>query len=92
MLSKEEGFYLNADNAPKATARVAAFEKWSSDNGLKWAEVGLDIEPNFAELAALKTHRWRLITIFLRRSVNGDRMVRARQAYSEVIRQLQKQG
>jgi hypothetical protein len=92
MLSNEEGFYLNADNAPEAAARVAAFEKWSSDNGLKWAEVGLDIEPNFADLAALKTHRWRLIATLLRRSMDGDRIVRARQAYSELIRQLQKQG
>ena len=92
MLSKEEGFYLNADNAPEAAARVAAFEKWSSDNGLKWAGVGLDIEPNFAELAALKTHRWRLITILLRRSLNSDRIAGARQEYSELIGQLQKRG
>ena len=92
MLSKEEGFYLNADNAPEAAARVAAFEKWSSDNGLEWAGVGLDIEPNFAELAALKTHRWRLITTLLRRSVDNDRIATAHQEYSKLIGQLQKRG
>ena len=92
MLSKEEGFYLNADNEPQAAARLAAFEKWSSDNGLTWAEVGLDIEPNFAELAPLKTHRSRLITTLLRRSVNSDRIATARQEYSGLIGQLQKRG
>jgi hypothetical protein len=92
MLSKEKGFYLNADNAPEAAARVAAFEKWSSDNGLKWAEVGLDIEPNFADLAALKAQRWRLITTLLSRSMDSDRIARACEAYSELIRQLQERG
>ncbi len=92
MLSKEEGYYLNADNSPAAMARIAAFEKWTAENGLKWAAVGLDIEPNFAELAALKTHRWHLIITLIRRSLDGKRIERARTEYSRLITELQSQG
>lgn len=92
LLSKAEGYYLNADNAPAAAARVAAFEDWTSDNGLKWAGLGLDIEPNFAVLGALKTHRRRLIAALLRRGLNGDRIAGSRQAYSKIIAEIQSRG
>jgi hypothetical protein len=45
MLPKEQGYYLNADNSPAAMVRLLAFEKWTAENGLKWAAVGLDMEP-----------------------------------------------
>lgn len=92
MLPASEGVYLNADNAPQAAARVAAFEKWTHENGLRWSAVGLDIEPNFAQLAALNGHRWRLFTTLLRQSFDGGRIRRAQQAYSALIRQIQSQG
>ena len=40
VLSKQEGYYLDANNASAAAARVAAFEKWTADNGLEWVAVG----------------------------------------------------
>jgi hypothetical protein len=92
MLPKEEGYYLNADNSPAAMTRIDAFEKWTAENGLKWAAVGLDIEPNFAELAALKTHRWHLIITLIRRSLDGKRIERARTEYSRLIAELQSRG
>lgn len=85
-------FYLNADDAPQAAARVAAFERWTSDNHLQWSAVGLDIEPNFTELASLRTHRWRLFTTLLRRSFDFARIERAREAYSALITQIQSHG
>jgi hypothetical protein len=92
MLPKEEGLYLNAYNAPEAAARVAAFEKWTSEKGLRWAAIGLDIEPSFAQLAALKGHRWRLITTLLRQSLNGRRILRTQDAYTGLIHQIQSIG
>ncbi len=92
MLPKDQGIYFNAGNAPEAAARISDFEKWTGGNGLRWAAVGLDIEPDFAELAALKTHRWHLIGTLLRQSVDGGRIVRAQQAYSALIRQIQSRG
>lgn len=92
MLSKQNGFYLNADNAPLARARIAAFDQWTRDNHLQWAAVGLDVEPNFAQLAALKGHPFRLISTLLRRSFNENRIARARRAYSALIAQIRASG
>jgi hypothetical protein len=92
VLAKEEGYFLNADNSAAAMVRIAAFEKWTAEKGLKWVAVGLDIEPNFAELAALKAHRWHLISTLIRRSLDGRRIERARDEYSRLIAELQSRG
>jgi hypothetical protein len=92
LMSPEEGYYFNAENATDAPARFAAFDAWSRDQGLRWDAVALDIEPNFAELAALKGEGWRLYTTLLRRAVDGQRMFRARQAYSTLISTMRSRG
>lgn len=81
----EQGSYFNAGNAPEAAARFAAFDAWSREQGLRWNGVGLDIEPNFTELASLKGHWWRLFTTLLWRAIDVQRMHRARQLYSALI-------
>ena len=91
-LQTKDGPYFNADNAAEAPAQIAAFEKWTRENGLRWDAVGLDIEPNFGKLAALRNHPWRLITTLLRNSLDGKRMERAQETYSALIRQIQSQG
>jgi hypothetical protein len=92
LLDKEQGPYLSADNVSQAVARVDAFEKWTGDYGLRWVAVGLDIEPDFAPLAQLRTHRWRLIGTLLRRSLNFHRMATARKAYSNLIEHIRSHG
>jgi hypothetical protein len=92
MLSKEQGSYFNADNAPQAATRFAAFDAWSREQDLRWEGVGLDIEPNFAELAALKRHKWRLVSTLLERAMDGRRVRGARQAYSGLIDNIRARG
>lgn len=91
-LQTKDGPYFNADDAAEAPAQYAAFEAWTQQNGLHWAAVGLDIEPNFAQLAALKNHPLKLVSMLLRNSFNSERRDRARQIYSTLIRQIQSQG
>ena len=45
-LPPEQGYYLNASNARQAEVRFSDFEKWTTANELRWAAIGLDIEPN----------------------------------------------
>ncbi len=92
LMSPEQGYYFNAENAPEAAARFVAFDAWSRDQGLRWDGVGLDIEPNFAELATLKSEGWRLYTTLLRRAADSQRMLRARQTYSTLIRTMRSRG
>jgi hypothetical protein len=88
----EQGFYFNAENAPQAAARFAAFDSWSRDHGLQWDAVGLDIEPNFAELGSLNGHWWRLFTTLLSRAVDVQRMYRAQRVYSALIANIRSRG
>jgi hypothetical protein len=88
----EQGSYFNAENAPEAPARFAAFDVWSREQGLRWDGVGLDIEPNFAELGSLHGHWWRLFTTFLRRAVDFQRMRYAQRVYSALIANIRSRG
>lgn len=92
LLPADQGYYINADTAPQAAARVAAFEQWTRDNHLQWAAVGLDIEPNFGELAAFKGHPGRLLATMLHRSFDTTRIVRARALFAALIARLQSEG
>jgi hypothetical protein len=91
-LPKEEGFYLNADNAPAAWERVRAFEQWTRENHLDWSGVGLDIEPNFDQFSDFRNRRGRILLTLLERSLNGARMRQARQDYSALISKIQSDG
>ncbi len=92
LLAKEDGYYLNADNASAAVARAAAFEQWTKENRLQWAAVGLDIEPNFGQFKALSGHPWRLLTTLFVQALEFRRMARARRGYAALIRTLQADG
>lgn len=92
LLPKEQGYYLNADTAPQAIARIAAFEQWTRDKHLRWSAVGLDIEPNFDELARLKASPSHLIATLIGRSFDTERIARARATYVALIAQLQSLG
>ena len=91
-LQTKDGPYFNADDVAEAPAQLAAFEKWTNENGLRWDSIGLDLEPNFGELSALRKHRWRLVTTLLRNTFDGKRIERAQEAYSALVRQAQSQG
>jgi hypothetical protein len=92
-LPEEQGYYLNASNAPAAAARFADFEKWSDAYGLRWAAIGLDIEPNIKEFAALQHGgKWHLLLNLVRRSYDGERIRRAKYAYSALIREIHARG
>jgi hypothetical protein len=91
-LPKDEGVYLNADNAPAAWARFRAFEQWTRENHLQWSAVGLDIEPDFNEFSRLSGHRWRLAGRLLRNALDRGRMLHARQQYSALISKIQTDG
>ena len=92
LLPQEQGLYLNADNASDAAARVSAFERWSDSNQLKWAAVGLDIEPNFAALAQLKNHRGHFFATLIRRALDFGHLAAAQHTYAAIIAGLQSRG
>ena len=87
-----KGYYLNADNGSQAEIRFSDLEKWTTDNGLRWTAIGLDIEPDFNEFQALQNHKWRLAWLSIRRYFDFNRVYRARDAYSALIREIRTHG
>src|SRR5579863_10129932 len=92
LLPADQGYYINADTTAQTVARIVAFEQWTRDNHLQWSAVGLDIEPNFNELASFKNHPGHLIATLFRRSFDLARMRRARATFSALIAHLQADG
>jgi len=90
------GYYFNAGNAAEAPGRFADFETWTAANKLKWASVGLDIEPGSTDFATLQNGgKWKLLVKLLGRSLSGDRKrkaLEARQSYDSLIRRIKKDG
>ena len=91
-LPKEEGYYINADNASQTAAFFARFDAWTRTNGLRWEAVGLDIEPTLSEYGALMGHKGGLMRLMFRRGFDSGRVKTAREAYSKLIKQMQDRG
>jgi hypothetical protein len=87
-----QGYYMNADNAPQAEARFTAFQQWTTQYGLRWSAIGLDIEPDIRDFEELRGHRLRLAAQLMVRYFEFDRVRRANEAYSALIRRIQAQG
>jgi hypothetical protein len=92
-LPQEQGYYVNAVNAPETAARFTAFEKWTGDYGLRWAGVGLDIEPSLQDFGAVKQgHPLRLVGTLVHRCVDIGSVNRAKSAYAALIQRIQAHG
>jgi hypothetical protein len=88
-----EGYYMNAGNAREATARFREFERWSAAYGLRWASIGLDIEPNIQDFQALGKGRvWRTVFTIIGRYFSTARTERATKSYAELIREMHGNG
>ena len=92
-LPTEQGYYLNASNGRQAEVRFDDFEKWTTANELRWAEIGLDIEPNIQDFATLRQgSRWHLFLTLLGRYVDVRPVRDAKYTYSALIREIRSHG
>jgi hypothetical protein len=92
LLPTEQGYWFNLDNAPQAQARYEAFRQWTAEHGLRWDGVGLDIEPDLAELRRLLAQRWRYVPALLRRLRRGEQLRQAREAYEALVARIRADG
>jgi hypothetical protein len=92
LLPKDQGYWFNLDNAPQAAIRYADFIAWTSEHGLHWAGIGLDIEPDIREITQFAQGKWRMLPRVFWRLVDIPRMKRARAAYIELVAQIHADG
>jgi hypothetical protein len=92
LLPEDQGYWFHAGNVAQATARYDAFRAWSAEHGLKWAGVGLDIEPDLRELRQVLEGGWRRLPGLLPRLVRGGRVREARAAYLALVERIRADG
>lgn len=92
LLPKDQGYWLNSENASLAAARYQAFKNWTQQSGLEWAGVGLGIGPNFSLVQQLPENRISLFGTLFRKSFNRRQLHNARDIYTALIWQMQADG
>lgn len=92
LLPKSQGYWFNLGNARWAARRYTAFKAWTAEHDLRWAGVGLDIEPDIREMRLLVVNRWRLLPILLRRFADKEGLRRAQLRYSALVAQIRADG
>ncbi|MBN1147438.1 MAG: hypothetical protein JXA78_09290 [Anaerolineales bacterium] len=92
LLPKEQGYWFNLDNAPQAIARYADFKAWTEENGLCWAGVGLDIEPDIRDMARFGERKWLMLPSLLRKLLERNRLKGGRAAYRALVSRIHADG
>lgn len=92
LLPKDQGYWYNMCNAPLAVNRYGAFCAWTAEQGLQWAAIGVDIEPDIAEIHQLLTHKLRLVRTLMQRGCSRSRLYDARTAYYALVARMQSDG
>jgi len=88
LLPTEQGYWYNLSNPHHAAARYAAFQAWTREHGLRWAAVGIDIEPDIREVARWFASPLRLAPKIVGRLLDTGRVQRAAAAYRDLIAQM----
>ena len=92
LLPIEQGYWYNMANAPQAVKGYEDFLEWSNKHNLRWAGLGLDIEPDFSEFQGLITHKLRAIPIFFKRIFRKKCFDDACKAYHSLVTRMQRDG
>jgi hypothetical protein len=58
LLPREQGYWTNLDTVAATARRYSEFKRWTVENDLSWAAVGLDLEPSLDRMG-LFTSNWK---------------------------------
>ena len=92
LLPKEQGYWFNLDNHAAAAARYDEFQRWTEEHKLRWAGIGIDIEPDIREFNQLLTSPRRLLPTVARRAFDRKSLTKAQAAYSDLVSQMHSDG
>lgn len=92
LLPKDQGYWFNLDNHPQAVARYEQFHAWSSAHGLRWARIGLDIEPDIRALKELSANRVGRFLRMFSHIFDNLRLMRGSRAYHGLVEQIHADG
>ncbi len=88
LLPEDEGYWFYMNNGDKAVKRYAEFKKWTAENQLKWAGLGIDLELDFNDARMAVKHPVRLAWKAYRRLFDNTSIVKGREIYQGLINQM----
>jgi hypothetical protein len=93
VLDDAHGYYVSAEDAAATADRFAEFDRWTSENGLRWEAIGLDIEPSRKDWTVINGQRLRFFGMILGRVFeSNNRVYDNRRMYADLIRRMQSRG
>ncbi len=93
LLPKDQGYWFGLDNAPAAGGCYAALKAWSTEQGLRWSGIGVDIETDLGQMQALRAgHRCAALAALAGRIMDGERLRRAQRIYAALLAQMRADG
>ena len=92
LLPREQGYWYHACNARQAIARYGEFERWSVQNDLQWAGIGMDIEPDIREFQSLVLDKRKLLRSIRRRGCGKANLRKAQAEYRQLVSQMRQDG
>ncbi len=92
LLPEKDGYWFNMHNGEKAEARYDNFIKWTSDNNLIWAGIGLDLEPDMNDEKLALSHPWILAWKVYKRLYDNKSVRDGKQLYHSLIAKMKADG
>jgi hypothetical protein len=92
LLPREQGYWFNLDNAPHAMCRYGEFRSWTLKNKLKWAAIGIDIEPDIQVMDAISKDPSKVTTLLLPKLFDAQRIKKAESEYTALSAQMHLDG
>lgn len=92
LLPEEDGYYFTAERPDLARARYGEWKEWAEHEGLVFAGVGLDIEPDIRIYKQIAGEPWRLPLTLLHRIASGEAPARAASGYRALVEQIRADG
>lgn len=92
LLPRQQGYWFNLDNAAAAVARYSEFKQWTQEHDLKWAYVGLDIEPDMQEAELLQDRPFDMARKQLVRAFDNQRLQNGLSRYQQLVDRIRADG
>ena len=92
LLPINEGYWFNMNNGVKATQRYHEFKQWTRSNDLRWAGIGIDIEPDFNEIRLMMKHPFRVAANMYLQLYRNEPMRKGKEIYGQLVREMEADG
>ena len=92
LLPKEQGYWFNRDNSYEAIGRYGQFKTWTAKNKLRWAAIGLDIEPDLRAVQEFMKDRQAGMRRMIRNVMNSRRSQLSLIDYRALVAQIHSDG